>query len=178
MVTDLKIFDYKGNNVRTVQINNETWFVLKDVCEVLELNSIGKVAERLDDDEKMLFKDESDSLLNIPNRGITIVNESGFYNVILRSDKPEAKKFKKWVTSDVLPSIRKHGIYARQDILEKAFEDPEFLIDILTNIQKEKAKRKEVEKLLAEKTLQLDENKEWFTVKRIASLSNKSWKFF
>jgi|tagenome__1003787_1003787.scaffolds.fasta_scaffold20979077_3 prophage antirepressor-like protein len=172
MVNDLKIFDYKGNNVRTVQKNNETWFVLKDVCEVLELTNASVVANRLDHDEVTKFD------LGGLSGEINIINESGFYNVILRSDKPEAKKFKKWVTNEVLPSIRKHGLYATEDVVRLSLENPAYIIELLTNYQKEQKKRKETEKQLAEKTLQLDENKEWFTVKRIASLSNKSWKFF
>ena len=104
---DLQIFKYNGKEVRTIQKDGEPWWVLKDVCEVLGLSSPHKVFERLDDDEK--------GRNQIPTLGgeqeMTVVNESGLYNVILRSDKPEAKPFRKWVTSEVLPSIRKNGGY-------------------------------------------------------------------
>lgn len=104
-MNELQIFTYNGNEVRTVQHNGETWWVLKDVCEVLELSNPSKVAERLEDDERSNFK------LGRQGEAI-IVNESGLYNVILRSDKPEAKPFRKWVTSEVLPSIRRTGTYS------------------------------------------------------------------
>ena len=104
---DLQIFKYNGKEVRTIQKDGEPWWVLKDVCEVLGLSSPHKVFERLDDDEK--------GRNQIPTLGgeqeMTVINESGLYNVILRSDKPEAKPFRKWVTSEVLPSIRKNGGY-------------------------------------------------------------------
>ena len=106
-MNDLHIFNYNGYKVRTIQKDGEPWWVLKDVCEVLGLSSPHKVFERLDDDEK--------GRNQIPTLGgeqeMTVVNESGLYNVILRSDKPEAKPFRKWVTSEVLPSIRKNGGY-------------------------------------------------------------------
>lgn len=106
-MNDLHIFNYNGNKVRTIQKDGEPWWVLKDVCEVLGLSSPHKVFDRLDEDEK--------GRNQIPTHGgeqeMTVVNESGLYNVILRSDKPEAKPFRKWVTSEVLPSIRKNGGY-------------------------------------------------------------------
>ena len=109
-MNEIQIFDYKGNEVRTVEKDGVTWWVLKDVCNVLEMkdNSAGEVVKRLD-------KDEYDSIGVTDNLGrqqnTYIVNESGLYNVILRSDKEEAKPFRKWVTSEVLPSIRKYGTY-------------------------------------------------------------------
>lgn len=104
----LQIFNYNHNEVRTVQREGEPWFALKDVCQVLDLGSPHKVAERLDPDERNQIP-LIDSLGR--QQETTIINESGLYNVILRSDKPEAKPFRKWVTSEVLPSIRKTGGY-------------------------------------------------------------------
>ena len=93
---------------RTLEINGEPWFVLKDVCDALNLTTTARVAERLDRDEV--------SQTHIADKGgrtqqMIVVNESGLYSVILRSDKPEAKPFRKWVTSEVLPAIRKTGSY-------------------------------------------------------------------
>lgn len=103
-MNELQIFSYNGSQVRTVEKNNQVWWVLKDVCDVLGLSNTRVVAERLDDDER--------SKLDLHRQGATwCINESGLYNVILRSDKPEAKPFRKWVTSEVLPSIRKTGTY-------------------------------------------------------------------
>ena len=106
----VSIYRYTENKpVRTLNQNGEPWFVLKDVCEVLEMDTskLKQVADRLDADEKARYQ--------IPTPGGVqeswIISESGLYNVILRSDKPEAKPFRKWVTAVVLPSIRKNGGY-------------------------------------------------------------------
>lgn len=103
------IFKYEENKlVRTMDISGEPWFVLKDVCDVLGLSTPARVAERLDSDEV-----SQAHLIDSVGRSqeMTIISESGLYNVILRSDKPEAKPFRKWVTAVVLPSIRKNGGY-------------------------------------------------------------------
>lgn len=107
-MNDLQIFNYNGNKVRTIQKDGEPWWVLKDVCNVLDISQAVRVAERLDEDE-VSQTHIADSLGR--RQETYIVNESGLYNVILRSDKPEAKPFRKWVTSEVLPSIRKNGGY-------------------------------------------------------------------
>lgn len=104
---NIQIFKYENNDVRTVEMNGEPWFVLKDVCKVLGISKYRDAAERLDDDERAPVR--VDTLGGAQE--MTAVNESGLYNVILRSDKPEAKPFRKWVTSEVLPSIRKNGGY-------------------------------------------------------------------
>ena len=108
-MNELQVFTYGGNEVRTVQKNGEPWFVLKDVCQILSMDTtqLKKVADRLDPDEK------GRNLIPTPggSQETWVINESGLYNVILRSDKPEAKPFRKWVTSEVLPSIRKTGGY-------------------------------------------------------------------
>lgn len=117
-MNELQVFDYNSNKVRTVERDGEPWFVLKDVCQILRLGTPARVAERLDSDEKGV------SQIHTPGgmQDATIINESGLYSVILRSDKPEAKPFRKWVTSEVLPSIRRHGIYAA-DTQPKAMTD-------------------------------------------------------
>lgn len=104
---DLQVFNYNEKQVRTVQIDGETWFVLKDVCDILGLTDTNKISARLEQDELTRFKFVSGG----QNREMLCINESGLYSVILRSDKPEAKPFRKWVTSEVLPSIRKTGGY-------------------------------------------------------------------
>ena len=106
-MNDLQIFIYSGAQLRTIQQPDGLWWVLRDVCEVLGLSTPARVAERLDDDEKGV------SLIHTPGgkQEMTIINEPGLYSVILRSDKPEAKAFKRWVVHEVLPSIRKTGSY-------------------------------------------------------------------
>ena len=144
-MNDLQIFNYNGKEIRTVEKNGDLWWVLKDVCEVLELSNPTMIAGRLDEDEKDIFKTKSDLALDIPNRGVSIINESGPYNVILRSDKPEAKKFKRWVTHKVLPPIRRHGAYMTDKALEEALTSPDFLIKLATQLKDERDKRIAVE---------------------------------
>ena len=137
-MNNLQIFNYNGNEVRTIQKDGEPWWVLKDVCEVLGLSSPHKVFDRLDEDEK--------GRNQIPTPGgeqeMTVINESGLYNVILRSDKPEAKPFRKWVTSEVLPSIRKHGAYMTPETLEQAILNPDMMIKLCTALKDEQDKNK------------------------------------
>ena len=108
-MSNIQVFEYQNNKVRTVDVDGEAWFVLKDVCDVLHMDTskIKQVADRLDDDEK--------GRCSVPTPGgeqaTWIINESGLYHVILRSDKPEATPFRRWVTNDVLPAIRKTGSY-------------------------------------------------------------------
>ena len=103
----LQIFQSKEfGKVRTVLIENEVWFVLIDICNILELSIPSSVIKRLDEDEVTKF--DLGSLSGITN----IINESGLYKVIFRSDKPQANQFTKWVTHDVLPSLRKTGSYS------------------------------------------------------------------
>ena len=135
---ELQVFKFNDNEVRTIVINDEPWFVLKDLCEILNLSNPTAVAERLDDDERTKF--------NLGRQGKTnIVNESGLYTIILRSDKPQAKTFRKWVTNEVLPTIRKHGAYMTEQTLEQALTSPDFLIKLATELKEEKEKRKALE---------------------------------
>lgn len=103
----LQVFSYNGAQVRTVEQNGEPWWVLKDVCDILGIANSRDVVNRLDDDEKGVG--QIDTLGGAQE--MTIISESGLYNVILRSDKPEAKPFRKWVTAEVLPTIRRNGGY-------------------------------------------------------------------
>ena len=137
-MNNLQVFNYNGNEVRTIQKDGEPWWVLKDVCEVLGLSSPHKVFDRLDEDEK------GRNQITTPGgeQEMTVINESGLYNVILRSDKPEAKPFRKWVTSEVLPSIRKHGAYMTPETLEQAILNPDMMIKLCTALKDEQDKNK------------------------------------
>lgn len=109
---EIQVFNFEQNEVRTLQVNNQPYFVLTDVCQVLGLTNPSKVAQRLDEDERSNFK--------LGRQGkATIINESGLYAVILRSDKPQAKQFRKWITAEVLPTLRKTGTYT----VKKTAED-------------------------------------------------------
>lgn len=109
-MNELQIFTYNDTPLRTQEIDGELWWVLKDVCDILGIQKARDVANRLDDDEKGAAQ------IGTPGgkQNMVIVNEPGLYNVILRSDKPEAKDFKRWVTHEVLPSIRRTGSYQIQ----------------------------------------------------------------
>lgn len=141
-MNEMQVFNYKDNQVRTVEVNGKTWFVLKDVCAVLGLGSAHKVADRLDEDERNQIP-LTDSLGR--EQETAVINESGLYNVILRSDKPEAKPFRKWVTSEVLPSVRKHGAYMTPDTIDRMIASPEFGIKLLTKLKEEKERRQALE---------------------------------
>ncbi len=142
---EIQVWNYESSEIRTVQINGEPWFVLSDVCKVLELSSPHKVAERLDGDEK--------GRNQIPTLGgvqeMAVVNESGLYAVILRSDKPQAKPFRKWVTSEVLPSIRKHGSYSVQSQFADLSPQLQVLIQMETRQKQIEARQAEQATALA-----------------------------
>ena len=109
MNNELTIWNYGDNDVRILMIDDEPWLVLADVCRVLEIARGARTAERLEEDEvRQTYITDSLGRQQL----MTIISESGFYSVVLRSDKPQAKPFRKWVTSVVLPSIRKNGFYA------------------------------------------------------------------
>ncbi len=138
-----KVFNYGESPVRTIVKDEEVWFVLSDVCKVLELSTPSRVRERLDDGVSTTH-----TILDNMGRTqyATIINEDGLYDVILDSRKPEAKAFRKWITSQVLPSVRKHGAYMTDDVLERTINDPDYMIGLLTALKDEKFKRVEAEK--------------------------------
>ena len=137
----LKVFSYEGNEVRTVQRADETWWVLRDVCSVLEIDNSGNVAARLDEDEKGVHT--LDTLGG--KQDLTVISESGLYSTILLSRKPEAKKFKRWVTHEVLPSIRRHGAYVTPAKLEEIMNDPDAWIKVLTALKEERTAKEKLQ---------------------------------
>ena len=147
-MNELKIWNYNSSEIRTLTLNNEPWWVLTDVCKVLELSNATKVAQRLEEDERSNFK--------LGRQGeATIINESGLYSVILRSDKPQAKPFRKWVTSEVLPAIRKTGMYATDELLN----NPDLAIKAFTALKEERAKTKALTETVAVQQQQILEMK-------------------
>lgn len=160
-MNDLQIFkNNEFGEIRTVIQNNEPWFVAIDVCNALELSNPTVVVGRLDEDERTKF--------NLGRQGMTnIVSEYGLYNLILASRKKEAKKFKRWITHEVIPTIRKHGAYMSSEVIEKTLSDPDYLIRLATNLKEEKAKR-----ALAEAQIERDKPKVLFA--DTVSSSNKS----
>lgn len=136
-MTDMKLFSYNGADVRTVIRDNEPWFIAADACRILDINNPSDALSRLDADERTLVSIEGAS-----NRlPVNAVSESGLYTLILGSRKPEAKAFKRWVTNEVIPSIRRYGMYAVDELLN----DPDLAIAMLTQLKEEREKRRALE---------------------------------
>lgn len=131
----LQIFKNEDfGEVRTIQHENKIWFIAKDICDVLGLSNPTKALQSLETDERTNFK--------LGRQGETnFINESGLYALILKSRKTEAKKFRKWITSDVLPQIRKYGMYATNELLD----NPDLAIQVFQELKQEREKRKQLE---------------------------------
>src|SRR5699024_5891223 len=138
-----KMFD--GQNLTIIESNGEPNFLLKDVCNILELGQVAGVKRRLGDD----VISNHPILDNLGRtQQATFVNEDGLYDVILDSRKPEAKRFRKWITSEMLPSIRKHGAYMTPETIENALLNPDTLIKLATNLKDEQQIRKQAEQTI------------------------------
>ncbi|EAC3382921.1 phage antirepressor [Listeria monocytogenes] len=144
-MSNLQIFNFEGNDVRTVLIENEPHFIGKDVAKVLGYSNSRDALKR-----HVFLKNKGvvkhDSLGGSQN--LTAINEAGLYQLIFKSKLESAERFQDWVTSEVLPSVRKHGAYMTNDTIEKAITDPDFLIRLATNLKEEKTKRIEAEQRL------------------------------
>ena len=151
-MNDIQVFNNpQFGQVRTAGTPNNPMFCLVDVCQAIGINNSRVVKQRLDGDDVSLI----DTIDNLGRtQKVTFITESGLYDVIIRSDSEQAKPFRKWVTSEVLPSIRKHGIYATEATVEKMLSDPESAIIMLQAYQKERRERmaaqQEVERLEAQ----------------------------
>lgn len=138
---EIKLFEKKEfGAVRIVIRNGNPWFVAKNVCECLELGNVTEALRGLDDDEKVQLET---NIINpeVGGRGTLLISEAGLYSLILRSRKPEAKAFKRWVTHDILPSIRKHGLYATEEVVDRILDDPDFGITLLQRYKFEREQR-------------------------------------
>ena len=142
METRIKVFDNpQFGQIRTARTSENPLFCLTDVCKVLEVNS-NVVRQRLTDDVCSTYPIQ-DSLGRMQNANF--INEDGLYDVILDSRKPQARTFRKWITSEVIPSIRKHGAYLSDEIIERTLTDPDYLIKLATQLKEERQKRIEAE---------------------------------
>lgn len=143
MNNEIQQFDFKGAALRTLtDENGEPWFVAKDVCDVLGYTNASKaISDHVDSEDKL----NNEPLSSSGQRGGWLVNESGLYSLALSSKLPTAKEFKRWVTHEVLPNIRKHGAYTTQQTLDKALTSPDFLIQLATKLKEEREKVKELE---------------------------------
>ena len=145
-MSQLQIFNFEQNEVRTILVNNEPFFVGKDVAETLGYSNTAKaIRDHVD------IEDRRSERIVHPSGGTqdsVVINESGLYSLILKSKLPNAKKFKRWVTNEVLPSIRKHGAYMTDDALAKALTSPEFGIRLLTELKNERDQKEQAQQQL------------------------------
>lgn len=141
-MSNVELFKFEGQEVRTVLKDDEVWFVGKDVTDVLGYQNGSR------DINRHVFEDDRQTIsLNdgVQSRQTIIINESGLYALIFGSRLESAQRFKHWVTSEVLPSVRKHGAYMTDQVLEKTLQDPDFMIGLLTQLKDEREKRAQLE---------------------------------
>nr|DAF21435.1 MAG TPA: repressor domain protein [Caudoviricetes sp.]DAZ04960.1 MAG TPA: repressor domain protein [Caudoviricetes sp.] len=136
-------FDFNGIQVRVLtDEHGNPWFLGADVCAILG-TATNHIREYLDADE--ITNIRSTDIAQNGGKAPVFVSESGLYSLVLRSRKPEAREFKRWVTHEVLPSIRKHGAYMTESTLEKAVTEPDFLIRLATQIKQERAEKEKAQ---------------------------------
>lgn len=154
-MNELQIFSNEQfGSVRVIEQNGEPWFVGKDVADILGYtNQNEAIRDHVDEEDKLNSKTLSSFELNLGQRGGWLINESGLYSLIMSSKMPKAKQFKRWVTSEVLPSIRKHGLYAVDEVLA----DPDILISALMELKEERRKAKTLEDTVAVQNQQIAE---------------------
>jgi len=151
-MNELQIFENSEfGSVRTVVIDNEPWFVASDIAKALGYRMASDLTRRLEDEDKGTHSVSTPS----GEQNMTIINESGLYDAVLGSKIPSARKFKRWVTREVLPAIRKHGMYAVDELLE----NPDIAIKAFTALKEEREKNKRLEqekKALEQETIEMD----------------------
>lgn len=141
-MTDIQIFkNEQFGEVRTIEKNGEPWFVANDICKVLGHTNSRVAVAALDEDEKGVSKVYTLG----GEQQMTVVNEAGMYQLVIRSNLPAAKAFKRWITHEVIPTIRRHGAYATETTIESIIADPESGIKLLQALKAEQERRKEAE---------------------------------
>lgn len=179
---EIQTFIFENNQVRTLNIDGQPYFVGKDVADVLGYSNTRDALNR-----HVEFEDKKDGVVIHDSIGRqqtpTFINESGLYSLILSSKMPNAKKFKRWVTSEVLPAIVHKGVYMTDDVIEKVIKDPDFIIKLATELKEEKTKRLVAEQQVYElkpKATYYDlvlQNKSLLSVTQIAKDYGKSAKW-
>jgi prophage antirepressor-like protein len=149
MSNHIIIFENKEfGKIRVIELDGQPWFVGKDVCDALGYQNPRKAfSDHIDGKDKNTVTIR-DGIQGNPNK--TVINESGMYSLILSSRLPSAKRFKRWLTSEVLPSLQKHGAYMTDDVLEEASKNEEYLTDLFNRLQAEKSKTAALTKIAEE----------------------------
>lgn len=156
-----KFFD--GHELRIIEKDNEIWFVAKDVCEILEISNPSMAIQRLDDDERAKF--------NLGRQGLTnVVNEYGLYNLVLGSRKPEAKEFKRWITHEVIPSIRKTGSYSLDVDVRQLSPELQIINNMVKALAKQELEQKQMKREINETKQEIEE------VRKVFILNPKNWR--
>ena len=139
MTTNIEIFNNEEfGEVRAIVINGEPWFVGRDVAESLGYaNTKDALITHTDPEDRQILKRSAEATFEIPNRGLTIVNESGLYSLILSCQLPKGKRFKKWITSEVLPSLRKNGIYVTDPLMRQIAKNPNYLYALWDTLEQQ-----------------------------------------
>lgn len=133
-MSELQNFNFEGSQVRTIQKDSITWFAAPDVTDVLGIQNTTQAVQKLDDDERSMF--------NIGRQGeVNFINEPGLYKLIGSSRKPAAKRFNRWVTHEVLPTIRKYGAYMTPEKIEEALLNPDTIINLAKQLKSEREGR-------------------------------------
>ena len=150
MDTKIQVFENtEFGKIRAIEIDGNPWFVGKDVATTLGyVNPAKALQDHVDEDDKLNNK----SLLSLGQRGGWIINESGLYSLVLLSKLPTAKKFKRWVTFEVLPSIRQHGAYITDDVLDQLIENPEAAMKLFAKLKDERARKEALEQYVSKLT--------------------------
>ena len=150
MENALQVFNYNNKRVRTTVINDDVWFVAKDICNILRLSDVTSALRSLDDDEKMTLQNQrSHSGQRGGAQSLNIVSEPGMYKLIFKSRKSEAKEFTRWVTHEVLPQIHRHGMYLTDKVSEMAASTPAEFEQLLSKYMAECKKTQALEEKLS-----------------------------
>ncbi len=173
------LMNFEGHRVEIFEFNGQVLFNPYNVGECLGIkeSAIRMALSKMN--EKQVIKLTNLDVNNIDirklnNAGENFLTESGVYKLVFKSRKPEAERFQDWVTDEVLPSIRKNGMYAEDELLD----NPDLLIKIILKLKQERENRKQIEKEKQALQIELDSSKEWYSIKRVAALNGVSWKTF
>lgn len=168
----LRVFDNERfGSVRVIVRDGNPWFVAKDVAACIEYSNVTKMCELCRDKDKIVVNIDdlkTNDLLVLGNRGLTCVSESGLYRILAKCNLPKCEPFESWVFDEVLPGIRRHGVYATEDFVKMAIDDPDWAVSVLLNYKQERERRR-----LAE--AQRDEairTKAWIGTRREATAMN------
>lgn len=168
MTNEMKVFNFKENEVRTVVKDGEPWFVAKDICEILGLTNPSLALNRLTGLMKGLCT------TNTPGgpQEVLVINEPGVYKLTFTSRKKEAEEFTDWLATDVIPSIRKHGAYMTPEVIEKTIVNPDFIIQLATQLKEEQLKSTALQAKVSELEPKASHYDQWINIFFCLSLNS------